>query len=103
MGISTPPSIKVVVGITTACPNLKTCYSLKRQCSIVILGGMLYLALKASIPSGASTKLANLTIFRKGESESENCKRRKGRILKLICKLKGTYKEIDRGHLGLLL
>ena len=64
---------------------------------------MLYLALKASLPFCVSTKLANLPISRENESESENCEMRKGRTLKTICKLKGTYEDKDKGHLGPLL
>ena len=61
-GICIPPSIKTIMGITMAPFGLLVCHSPKWQCSISTLVGMLYLALKAYLFSGVSTKLRNLPI-----------------------------------------
>ena len=61
MGISIPPFIKVIMGITTASGGLFiTSHSLNSQCWSSTSSRILYLVLKAAIPSGVSTNLANL-------------------------------------------
>ena len=52
MRICILPFIKAIMGMTTSLSGLMVCHSPKRQCSIVTLARILYLALKDSLPSG---------------------------------------------------
>lgn len=63
IGICILPSIKAIMGMTTAPSGLLVCHSPKWQCSISTLTAMLYLALKVYLFSCVLTKLANLLIL----------------------------------------
>ena len=60
-----PPFMKAIMGITTSPICLLVYHSPNLQCSMVTPAGMVYLALKVSLPSSVSTKLENLPILKK--------------------------------------
>ena len=74
--ISIPPFMKAIIGIITEPESLfMTNHLPNSQCQSSTPLGILYLALKAAMPSGVSTNLANLSMESYGIGNKNLCKR----------------------------
>ena len=77
MGMVIPPSMKAIIGMTTSLVFLAFTHSPWAAYLMPIVGGILYLVLKLSIPSLDSTKRLNLPIFLRSFEENLTSLKRK--------------------------